>query len=65
MEPGSMVLLTPDDGNVMAAFVQFQGMPEDRKNVSTAWNVRTPDWWPKSFSVSGTTPQSLPPCWPL
>ena len=31
MEPGSMVLLTPNDGNVMAAFVQFPGMPEDRK----------------------------------
>jgi hypothetical protein len=26
-----MVLLTPHDGNVMAAFVQFPGMPEDRK----------------------------------
>jgi hypothetical protein len=31
MAPGSMVLLTPHDGNVMAAFVQFPGMPEDRK----------------------------------
>lgn len=26
-----MVLLTPHDGNVIAAFVQFPGMPEDRK----------------------------------
>jgi hypothetical protein len=26
-----MVLLTPHDGNVMAAFVQFPGMPEERK----------------------------------
>ena len=26
-----MVLLTPHDGNVMAAFVQFPGMSEERK----------------------------------
>jgi len=26
-----MVLLTPHDGNVMAAFAQFPGMPEERK----------------------------------
>jgi hypothetical protein len=26
-----MVLLTPNDGNVIAALVQFTGMPEERK----------------------------------
>jgi hypothetical protein len=31
-----MVLLTPHDGNVMAAFVQFPGMPEDRKKERLA-----------------------------
>jgi hypothetical protein len=31
-----MVLLTPNDGNVMAAFVQFPGMPEDRKKERLA-----------------------------
>jgi hypothetical protein len=31
-----MVLLTPNDGNVMAAFVQFPGMPEERKKKRLA-----------------------------
>jgi hypothetical protein len=31
-----MVLLTPHDGNVMAAFVQFPAMPEDRKKKRLA-----------------------------
>jgi|HubBroStandDraft_4_1064222.scaffolds.fasta_scaffold622766_1 hypothetical protein len=31
-----MVLLTPNDGNVMAAFVQFPNMPDDRKKKRLA-----------------------------
>jgi hypothetical protein len=31
-----MVLLTPNDGNVMAAFAQFPGMPEEKKKERLA-----------------------------